>query len=132
VRLLLDTQCWVWLTSAPDLFSPAVYTLVEDANNELVLSAVSAWEIAIKTAGGKLRLPTTPSEYIETRLRRANTVPLAITHLHALRAGELPRHHRDPFDRLLVAQAQIEGLRLVTSDAKLRRYDVELIEARSG
>jgi PIN domain nuclease of toxin-antitoxin system len=66
---------------------------------------------------------------VATRLRRTRTTPLAITHLHALRSAELPRHHRDPFDRLLIAQAQIEGLRLVTTDPRMRRYEVEILDA---
>lgn len=129
MTLLLDTQCWLWLPLQPDRFCPATRELIENAENELLLSAASVWEIAVKYAARRLPLPTPPSEYIQDRLLQTCTAALAITHAHALRSAELPRHHRDPFDRLLVAQAQIEGLRLVTSDAKLRRYDVELIEA---
>ena len=71
-----------------------------------------------------------PSEYVESRLRQTRTSPLAISYAHALRAGELPPHHRDPFDRLLVAQSQIEKLPILTADPILNRYDVDVIDAQ--
>jgi PIN domain nuclease of toxin-antitoxin system len=129
VRLLIDTQCWLWLNAAPERLSPTTLSLLESDDTDLLLSAVSAWEIAVKHATGKVRLPMSPRDFVETRLQSLRTNSLPLTHAHALRAAELPRHHRDPFDRLLVAQAQIEGLRLVTGDPKLRRYDVELVVA---
>lgn len=129
MRVLLDTQCWIWMALTPDRFSDRARTVVEAVESELLLSAASAWEMAIKYAAGKLPLPQPPREYIEARLRRTRTAPLPITHLHAVHAGQLPRHHRDPFDRVLIAQAQLEGLKLITADPQFRRYDVELIEA---
>lgn len=129
MTLLLDTECWLWLGLKPERFSASIRLLIEAADTELRLSAASVWEIAVKHAKGKLPMPVAPSEYIQTRLARTRTMPLPITHVHALRSAELPPHHHDPFDRLLVAQAQIEGLRLVTADPQLRRYDVEILEA---
>ena len=129
MTVLVDTQCWLWLNSEPERLSPATIALLESEDTELRLSAASAWEIAIKHAAGKLTLPVSPHEFVETRLRTLRTSSLPITHVHALRAGELPQHHHDPFDRMLVAQAQIERLPLVTADRRLRRYEVELIEA---
>jgi PIN domain nuclease of toxin-antitoxin system len=128
VRLLLDTQCWIWIALTPESFSDRTRALLGADETEVVLSAVSAWEIAIKYARGKLPLPEPPTEFVQRRLARTRTTSLAITHLHVLRAGTLPRHHRDPFDRVLVAQAQIEGLRIVTADPQIRRYDVEILE----
>lgn len=128
MRALLDTQCWIWIALTPDHFSDRARAVIEATDSELLFSAASAWEIAIKYTAGKLPLPEPPIDYIQTRLRRTGTTPLPITHLHALRAGMLPRHHRDPFDRLLIAQAQMEGVHVITSDAKFRRYDVEVIE----
>lgn len=129
MKLLLDTQCWIWIALTPDRFSDSARTVVEAEENELLLSAASAWEIAIKYAARRLPLPEAPKEYIEARLRRTRTTPLEITYRHALQAGALPRHHGDPFDRLLIAQAQIEGLKVITADPQFRRYDVEVIEA---
>ena len=129
MTILLDTHCWVWLNSEPERFSPPTLSLLESGETDLLFSAASAWEISIKHASGKLRLPTSPREFVETRVESLRTKALPITFHHALRAGALPRHHGDPFDRLLVAQAQVEGVPIVTADPQLRRYDVELIDA---
>jgi PIN domain nuclease of toxin-antitoxin system len=98
------------------------------SQHNLYLSAASAWEIAIKTSLGRLSLPMEPAEYVRARLRQSQTVPLAITHEHALRVASLPHHHRDPFDRLLIAQAQIEGLVIMTSDPQFAAYTVEVVQ----
>jgi PIN domain nuclease of toxin-antitoxin system len=129
VRILLDTHCWLWLLIAPERFSSQGQAHVTAPENELLLSAGSAWEIAIKHALGRLRLPMEPSEYVPSRLAATGTVPLAIDHRHALRAGQLAPHHRDPFDRILIAQAQVEAIPILTSDADFARYDVELLPA---
>src|SRR3990167_6444198 len=97
------------MTSFPERLSPASRALLDTIETELGFSAASAWEMAIKHARGKLRLPAPPAEYVRTRLRRTRTFPLPITPEHGLRAGALPRHHGGPFDRLLIAQAQLEG-----------------------
>jgi PIN domain nuclease of toxin-antitoxin system len=89
-----------------------------------LLSVASAWEIAIKFAAGKLRLPQAPDGLVAQWMAEDRVAPLPILLTHALRAGELPPHHRDPFDRLLIAQAQIEGLTLLTADRELAQYDV--------
>ena len=112
---------------APKRFSTATRQLLEDGATELFLSAASAWEIAIKHAVGKLPLPAPPGDYVVRRLRDTGTSALPITHVHALRVALLPRHHRDPFDRLLIAQAQIEDLTIMTADPQFDAYDVQLI-----
>jgi PIN domain nuclease of toxin-antitoxin system len=127
MKILLDTQCWLLMSLAPDRFSPRALEAVEDRDNLLYLSAASAWEIAIKHALGKLRLPESPVTYVPTRVATLGVQPLAIELTHALRACELPPHHRDPFDRLLVAQAQLEDLPILTADPVFSRYDVETI-----
>jgi PIN domain nuclease of toxin-antitoxin system len=96
---------------------------------ELLLSAASSWEISIKWALGKLSLPSSPSEFVPEHLAATKTYPLAIQHSHALRVATLPLHHSDPFDRLLIAQAQIERLPILTADPHFKPYDVELIPA---
>jgi PIN domain nuclease of toxin-antitoxin system len=100
-----------------------------DTANELLLSAASGWEIAIKHRIGKLPLPTGPATYVPDRLRSSGTVPLPVAMEHVLRVASLPDHHRDPFDRLLVAQAQVESLTLISTDAKIAAYDVALLPA---
>jgi PIN domain nuclease of toxin-antitoxin system len=115
------------MLAAPDRFSAAGRERLTAAEHELYLSAASAWEIAIKSSLGRLHLPMDPAEYVRTRLLQSQTVPLAITHEHALRVASLPVHHRDPFDRLLIAQAQLERLVIMTSDAHFSAYAVEVV-----
>lgn len=129
MKLLLDSHCWLWYLLAPQKLNEETRNLLEEVDHEIYLSAASVWEIVIKHALGKLELPLTPDEYIASRLEELGHLSLSITQEHAFRVGALPQHHKDPFDRILVAQAQVEKLRLVTGDAALKRYDVELIWA---
>ncbi len=125
-QILLDTHAWLWMNGSPERLSEAAQELLSDAENPLFLSAASVWEIAIKAAGGKLVLPEPTERYIVARLAANQIDALAMRPLHAIRAAALPMHHRDPFDRMLVAQAQIEGLELMTHDQILRRYEVKI------
>ena len=129
MRILLDTQCWLWMLSAPERLSAPARERLTAPQHDLFLSAASAWEIAIKHSIGRLTLPMGPAEYVRSRLERSRTQPLAITHDHALQVATLPPHHRDPFDRLLIAQAQIERLVIMTADRQFSAYEVEVIEA---
>lgn len=128
-RLLVDTHVWLWLQSDPDRLPASVRDMVEDRGVELLLSAASAWEIAIKYRLGKLLLPQEPATYVPDRMRRSGTTPLSVEHAHVLRVSELPDHHRDPFDRLLVAQAQILDVPIVTADSQFERYQVTVLQA---
>jgi PIN domain nuclease of toxin-antitoxin system len=128
-RILLDTQVWLWMLGAPERLSARSRKLVVTAETELVLSAASAWEIAIKYASGKLSLPETPDAYITRLMAQTGVIALPVYHRHALHVASLPAHHADPFDRLLVAQAQLEGLPVLTADRVFARYDVETIKA---
>ena len=112
----------------PERFATPVRHALEDSENELLLSAASAWEISIKYSLGKLRLPTPPADYLPSRMQLADTLSLPVTQDHAVRVGALPPHHRDPFDRMLIAQAQIEGLPILTADQQFRLYNVEILE----
>ena len=127
MRLLVDTQCFLWMQAAPDRFGPASLELLRNADTEVLLSAASAWEIAIKYALGKLPLPERPQVYVPSRMQTSGTTGLAVVHAHALRVAALPMHHRDPFDRLIVAQAQLEGVPVLTSDHAFDGYDVEVL-----
>lgn len=129
MRLLVDTQCFLWMAGEPEALSSTARDIIESGESDLFLSAASAWEISIKYPLGKLRLPRAPAEYLPEAMSRAGVLPLAISIHHALRMADLPLHHRDPFDRMLVAQAQIEGLVLLTSDVRLGAYDVEIVAA---
>ncbi|MDQ1674279.1 MAG: hypothetical protein QOC98_2841 [Frankiaceae bacterium] len=126
-RLLLDTHVWLWMVADPGRLSPEARDELADMDNTLLFSAASGWEIAVKHGLGKLILPSAPRDYVPDRLRRSGVLPLAVELDHVLRVSELPPHHRDPFDRLLVAQAQALDLRLVTADSQLDAYDVDLL-----
>ena len=125
MRVLLDTHVLLWALMGDDRLAVTTVDLIEDPANEVRASAASAWEIAIKQAVGRLDAPADLAAAIDA----TGFAPLAITVDHALRAGDLPPHHRDPFDRMLVAQAQAEGLTIVTRDEQIGRYDVATVPA---
>ena len=127
MRALLDTHAFLWANEDPARLSRRARRLIEDAANDMFLSAASAWEIAIKHAKGRLDLPEPPYGFVVSRVDRLKLEPLPVEISHALRAGALPLVHRDPFDRLLVAQGQLQGLSILTSDPIIARYDVEVI-----
>ena len=124
MRLLLDTQAWLWLHVSPERLNDDAMELAADQRIELFLSAASSWEISIKYALGKLFLPEPPAEYVPSRMRDSGVVGMPVSHRHALHVATLPPHHRDPFDRVLVAQAQLEGLTILTADRTIEKYDV--------
>jgi PIN domain nuclease of toxin-antitoxin system len=125
VRLLLDTHVLLWALGDPGELKDEARSAIVDPDNEVLVSAASTWEIAIKGALGKLRAPDDLSHHIAA----AHFEELPITIEHTLTAGALPRHHADPFDRLLVAQAQLEGVALLTRDERLELYDVSTLAA---
>ena len=125
VRLLLDTHAVLWALAEPRKLSGPARMAVEDAQNEVFVSVVSGWEIAIKRALGKLQAP----DDLEAGIRKQGFTPLLMTFHHAELAGALPPHHGDPFDRMLIAQAQAEGLILVTRDADIPLYGVRTMTA---
>lgn len=124
MRLLLDTHVFLWLLSEPERLGSHLQYL-EDPGNDLLLSAASSWEIAIKVGLGRLDLPEDPKRYVPERMRAIGVLPLAIEHAHVLAVAELPLHHRDPFDRVLVAQARHLEIPIVTADPQFNRYDVQ-------
>ena len=128
VKFLLDTHCWLWLQTDRERFDADLLESLAAPTSRRYLSAASVWEIVIKHAIGKLPLPEPPAIYVPERMRVSRVRELPITHAHALAVGVLPPHHRDAFDRVLVAQAQSEGLTLVTADSTFTRYDVPLIQ----
>lgn len=129
MKILLDTHVWIWMIMAPEKLAKHARRHVSREANELLLSAASAWEISIKWGLGKLTLPRIPSEFVPEHLAATKTFPLAIQHSHALRVAQLPRHHSDPFDRMLIAQAQIERVAIMTGDPAFKAYDIEVIPA---
>jgi PIN domain nuclease of toxin-antitoxin system len=117
------------MRSSPERLSPRSRRLLTTSKTELLLSAASIWEPAIKLVVKKLRLPAPLAEYVTSRSAEDGLVLLAVQPAHAMRVAELPLYHRDPFDRMLLAQAQVEGVPLMSADRTLARYDVALIQA---
>lgn len=126
MRILLDSHVALWWLDDHPSLGPRCRELIEHAD-EAFISAVTPWELGIKRALGKLAMPDGLTVELETQ----GFVSLSITAMHAELAPSLPAHHRDPFDRMLVAQAQLEALVLVTADRLLDSYDVERFDARS-
>ena len=127
VRLLLDTHAFLWAAAEPDRLSTKARRAIRSSDNELFVSAVSAWEIATKFRLGKLPDARVVVGNFSTIVLTLRASDLAIARAHALRAGGYAQAHVDPFDRILAAQAEIEGLALVSKDRALRRFGVELL-----
>ncbi len=127
MKYLLDTSVFLWGVAAEDRLNAMAQEVLTASSSELYLSAAGAWEIVIKYALGSLPLPKAPSEYILYAQRLWGIQTLNITQEHAFRAGELPAHHRDPFDRMLIAQALSERMTLLTADRAFQEYKVDLI-----
>lgn len=117
------------MLAAPERLSQAAVDLLETPENEIFLSAASCWEIAIKHQLGKLLLPGPPHDYVPDRMLASGVSGLPVEVRHAVAVAELPTHHRDPFDRLLIAQATLESMPILTADPQLRRYGIETIDA---
>jgi PIN domain nuclease of toxin-antitoxin system len=126
MKLLLDTHTFLWWTTDEPQMSATALDLIGDSRNTLYWSAASSWEVTIKYALGRLPLPDAPEQFLTAELGRNRIESLPIVDAHAFQAGLLPRHHRDPFDRMLVAQAQVEAFGLITNDSNIRRYDVDV------
>ena len=124
MQLLLDTHAFLWWLDADRALGPAARAAIEDDDNLVMVSAATGLEIAIKRALGKLDAPD-----VELAAAGEGFGELPITIAHAVASAELPAHHRDPFDRLLVAQARLESLTLVTADTAIGRYDVATLDA---
>jgi PIN domain nuclease of toxin-antitoxin system len=127
MRYLLDTVIFLWGVGAQEKLNKRARELLVNPRNEILLSAASSWEISLKVAIKKLKLPEPASRFVPQQLQRWGMQPLPITHSHALAAGELPPHHRDPFDRMLIAQARLEKLVILTADTLFSKYDVETL-----
>lgn len=129
MRVLIDTHVFLWWFAAPERLGRRARRSIADGRNEVILSAASCWEMAIKAALGKLTLPEPVERYVPARIAAQGMETLAVLPGHALRVATLPPLHRDPFDRLIVSQALVEELPLLTADTQLRAYGVRTIDA---
>jgi PIN domain nuclease of toxin-antitoxin system len=127
MKFLLDTHAFLWWCLGAEQLSSRADAIIADGKNEIYFSAASAWEIAIKAGKGRLTLPEEPGRYIASRMNRHRFLGLPVQISHTVRVFDLPPHHADPFDRLLIAQSQMESLPLITKDEEINKYDVEVI-----
>jgi len=127
MKALLDTHTFLWWLSDDSRLSDKIRQIISDSANELYLSAASGWEIAIKSRLGRLDLPDNLEGFISEQIAFNAMQSLPIKMSHALHAHSLPVLHRDPFDRMLVSQCQLEKLPILTKDAQIAAYDVEVV-----
>ena len=127
MKLLLDTCTFLWVVNETDRVPRKVLELFQAEENEVYLSAASAWEITLKYARGSLRLPTPPAHFVPTERDGRSIAPLAIDEEAALHLAKLPPLHRDPFDRILVSQAIVHGLGILTPDPLITQYPARTI-----
>jgi len=127
MRLLLDTQTFLWWITDDPRLSERAREIMGDGKNQLFLSAASGWEIAIKAKLGKLKVSDDLEHFIPEQmvLNAVENLPILLSHV--LHVYTLPDYHRDPFDRLLISQAQLEGLPILTADSQISRYPVEVV-----
>lgn len=129
MRLLLDTHVLLWWVHDSSRLRADTRATIGDPANELLWSAASTWELGIKLQLGKLRLEEPLQTFVSRMLRSQALTPLAVQHEHAVRVAELPPIHRDPFDRMLVAQSLVETVPLLTADVQLQAYGVQCVPA---
>ena len=127
MKILIDTHVLLWMSRGVKEFSQHARTVTSDSSNKMLLSVASAWEVAIKHGNGRIQLHVPYRTFIDEAIGIGGMVLLPISVDHLERVGTLPLHHRDPFDRLLVAQALVEGIPIVSADSALDAYGVERI-----
>ena len=127
MKVLLDTHAFLWWVNDDRRLSDRAREVIGDGATDLFLSAASGWEIAIKTRLGKLQLPSNLDQFIVEQLAMNSIESLPILLRHGLHVANLPQHHRDPFDRILIAQSQLDDLPIVTADHVFAQYDVQVI-----
>ncbi|PYV61020.1 MAG: PIN domain nuclease [Acidobacteria bacterium] len=127
MKYLLDTVVWVWSVHSAERINKVGFDILESGDEEVYFSAASIWELSIKLRLGKLSLPEPPARYIPKRLGQQGIRTLSVTPTHALRVYDLPTHHHDPFDRLLIAQALTEEMVILTADRAFEKYQTQLV-----
>jgi len=127
LKILLDSHCWLWWLFEPEKLSKIAIETISSSQNELYLSVASIWEMGIKFKLGKLNLPVSPEILIPQQMQIDNIFPLFISVDHAITASTLPLYHKDPFDRMLIGQSQLESMIIITNDSVFSSYDVDIL-----
>jgi PIN domain nuclease of toxin-antitoxin system len=127
VKYLLDTVIWLWSIDSIKKINKRCLDILENGREEIYFSAATAWEVSIKARLGKLHLPGLPAQCVPAFMARQGLRALPITHLHAVGVYDLPLHHQDPFDRLIIAQAIAEEMTVLTADRAFGKYPVDVL-----
>ena len=127
MRYLIDTMVWLWSVGPSDLIGTEGLEIMASGEEEVYFSAVSSWEVSIKTKLGKCQLPDLPTRYVPKRLAEQGIQSLSVTQSHSLKVYDLAPYHNDPFDRLLIAQAVVEEMTILTSDRMFKKYPVDVV-----
>jgi PIN domain nuclease of toxin-antitoxin system len=127
LKYLLDSMIWLWSIHAVEKINDACLAVLESGQQEIYFSAASAWELSIKAKLGKLHLPGPPAQCIPSFTAKQRLRALPITQLHAVKVYDLPLHHDDPFDRLIIAQAIVEEMTVLTADRIFGKYPVDVM-----
>jgi PIN domain nuclease of toxin-antitoxin system len=132
MRILLDTDVWLWMIAEPERLTRETQQALADEENELYLSVAAVWEIGIRHAAGRLKYSGSPAVQVPLHIKRSGVIIVPISVEHALAAAALPTHHTDMLDRVMVAQAEAQLLVLATANEELRPYGVPLMEAAAA
>ncbi|MGH9502713.1 MAG: type II toxin-antitoxin system VapC family toxin [Terriglobales bacterium] len=127
MKYLLDTVAWLWSVYLVERLGAEARDILENGREEIYLSAATAWEVSIKMRLGKLNFPGTPAQIVPVYMAKQGLLPVPVTHLHAVKVYDLPSHHSDPFDRLIIAQAMVEEMTVLTSDRIFEKYPVDVV-----
>jgi PIN domain nuclease of toxin-antitoxin system len=127
MRYLLDGVVWLWSIDAVERIDKRAFAIISSGTEEIYFSSATVWELTIKAQLGKLTLPGPPQQSIPAFTAKQGLKPLAVTYAHAVKIYDLPLHHRDPFDRLLIAQAIVEDMTILTADRALAKYPVDIL-----
>jgi PIN domain nuclease of toxin-antitoxin system len=127
MKYLLDTVAWLWSVHSEERLGDEARAILESRQEEIYLSAATSWELSIKMRLGKLNFPGPPAVVVPAFMAKQGLRSLAITHLHAVQVYDLPSHHGDPFDRMIIAQAMVEGMTVLTSDPVFGKYSIDVV-----
>jgi PIN domain nuclease of toxin-antitoxin system len=127
MKYLLDTSVWLWSLNSPERIGDQGREILERGEEEIYLSAVTTWEISIKMRVGKLNFAGPPAQHVPRFMAKQSLRPLSVNHSHAAKVYDLPTHHGDPFDRMLIAQALVEDMVILTSDRSFKKYQAKLL-----
>jgi PIN domain nuclease of toxin-antitoxin system len=127
MKYLLDTMAWLWSVHADERLNENAREIIANGREEIYLSAASSWELSIKMRTGKLNFPGSPAQVVPAFMAKQGLLSVPITNLHAVKIYDLPSHHSDPFDRIIIAQAIVEKMVVLTSDRVFEKYPIDVV-----